>query len=320
MKTAFITFIAAFLFFTNKDEEVPAENGSIPKSVWAVEFSSDDAYLALGGDDSTLYIYNTKDYSLHKKYKLNTAIKNLTWHPSEKIIALGTLKNVQLFDFSKGISHIIPGIPGARGIAWNNSGTLLGAADGHGVVHIIDKKGKLLRSVPNEDKEGYLTMHWSADNIIAAGSDEITLFDTSGRQLAFIDHRKEYKTGVLTVRWHPSGEFFVSGDNGHEGEGIPTNLQFHKKDGNVIKAINGHHSEIRNARWNNDGSLLATASDSLRIYNRAGKLLATGKTPGKYALWSVAWSNDGKTIVTSSFESNHLDLWTFEGKFTRRVF
>src|SRR5688572_7202693 len=111
---------------------------------------------------------------------------------------------------------------------------------------------------------------------MVTSSDEIILFDTAGNQLKLINHRKE-QTGILTVRWHPSGEFFASGDYGHENEGKPTLLQFWKADGTLIKTIKGHHSELRNIRWNNEGTLLATASDVLRIYNNHGALVSTGK-------------------------------------------
>jgi WD40 repeat protein len=291
-----------------------------PAGTWALEFSPDDQFFALGGDDSVLHIYNAASRTLHKHYQLNGMIKNIAWHQSGNIIAIATLKNVLLLDVKTGKLFTIPDVTGARGMAWNNSGEMLGIAGGGGMIFIVNEKGNLITSFKKHDTKSYLTLDWSADNTIATGSDEIILFDTAGRQLVFIDHRKEYKTGVLTVRWHPSGEFFVSGDYGHEGENIPTNLQFRKKDGSLVRTINGHHSEIRNARWNKEGRLLATASDALRIYNEKGDLLATGKTPGNYIIWSVAWSNDGKTILTSSFGANHLDVWDKNGKHLEQVY
>jgi WD40 repeat protein len=272
-----------------------------PLGTWALEFSPDDQFFALGGDDSILHIYNAGNHTLQKQYKLNSMIRNIAWHRSGNIIAIATLKNVQLLDVKAGEFFTIPRVTGARGMAWNNTGEMLGIAGGGGMIFIVNGKGDIITSFKKHDTKSYLTLDWSADNTIATGSDEIILFDTTGRQLVFIDHRKEYKTGVLSVRWHPSGEFFVLGDYGHEGENIPTNLQFRKKDGTLTRTINGHHSEIRNVRWNKEGTLLATASDALRIYNDKGDLLATGKTPGNYSTWSIAWSNDGKTIITSSF-------------------
>ena len=160
-------------------------------------------------------------------------------------------------------------------------------------------------------------MDWHpSKNIIVTGSDEIILFDTAGTQLKLINHRKE-QTGVLSVKWHPSGEFFVSGDYGHEKEGKPTYLQFWKADGTLIKTITGHHSEIRNVSWDKSGNLLATASDVLRIYNKHGELVSTG-TPTGYNLWGIDWNKNNDLIITSAFEGN-IDLWTNNGKLVRKL-
>ena len=74
---------------------------------------------------------------------------------------------------------------------------------------------------------------------------------------------REQYTGILTVKWHPSGKFFASGDYGHEKEGKPTLLQYWKEDGTKHKEMNGHHEEIRNLRWSADGKYVATAADAI---------------------------------------------------------
>jgi WD40 repeat protein len=68
-----------------------------------------------------------------------------------------------------------------------------------------------------------------------------------------IMHRKEH-TGVLSVAWHPQGDFLASGDYGHDGEGIPTLLQFWNNKGGLIKEMKGSKMEYRNIRWNKDAA------------------------------------------------------------------
>jgi WD40 repeat protein len=228
------------------------------------------------------------------------------------------MKGIQLLDVQTGTLTEVAGLKtGGRGIAWNYNGELLALADGFGVVQVMNKEGKILRSIKKYNNHSYLSLDWHpSKNIIVTGGDEIILFDTSGRQLILINHRKE-STGVLAVKWHPSGEFFVSGDYGHENEGKPTLLQFWKPGGSLIKAISGHHSEIRNIRWNNSGTLLATASDALRIYTKNGTLLNTGKTSG-YNLWGIGWNSKGTLIITSSFEGK-IDLWNNKAKLVKKI-
>ena len=289
-----------------------------PSGIWAIEFSPDDKYYAFGGDDSLLQIYTAADHKLYKWYKTN-GIKNISWHPHGKLLAIANPKGVQLLNMETQQISTIPGLKtGGRGIAWNYTGDLLALADGYGIVQIMNKDGKLLRSIKKHNNHSYLAIDWHpSKNIIVTGSDEIILFDTAGNQLKFINHRKE-PTGVLSVMWHPSGEFFASGDYGHEKEGMPTLLQFWKADGTLIKAIAGHHSEIRNIRWNREGSLLAAASDALRIYNKKGALVSTGKNTG-YNLWGISWNKKGNLIATSSFEGN-IDIWTNKARLIKKIY
>lgn len=289
-----------------------------PSGTWAIEFSPDDKYYAFGGDDSLLQVYTAANHTLYKWYKTN-GIKNISWHPDGQLLAIANPKGLQLLNMDTEQISTITGLKtGGRGIRWNHSGELLALADGSGIVQIMNKDGKLLRSIKKHNNHSYLAIDWHpSKNIIVTGSDEIILFDTAGNQLKLINHRKEH-TGVLTVRWHPSGEFFASGDYGHEKEGKPTLLQFWKADGTLIKTITGHHSELRNIRWNKDGTFLATASDVLRIYNKKGGLVSTGKNTG-YNVWGIGWNKKGNVIATSSFEGN-IDIWTNKARLIKKIY
>ena len=285
--------------------------------LWTLDWSYDDAFVAIGGDDSTLYIYRTADYSVHQSVKLNSMIKCARWHPRENVLAIATNKGVLLLQLPSGqLSPINALTVGGRGLGWNFTGELLALADGRGMVQIVDRQGTLLRSIPKHNNHSYLALDWHpTKNILVASSDEIHVFDTSGRQLSFIKHRKE-PAGILSLRWHPSGDFFASGDYGHDGEGIPTLLQFWKEDGTLIKTMLGSKAEFRNIHWSRDGQFLATASDALRIWNHQGELLSTGTTG--YNLWSIGWNSTGSQVLTASFDG-HLDLWTPKATHIRKI-
>jgi WD40 repeat protein len=264
-----------------------------PSGIWTAEWKPDGLLLALSGDDSTLWVYDGKDLHLSKTIDVGEMVLGLAWHPEKPILAIATRKGVKFWDPQTSKLTSLTSIKtGGRGIGWNHHGTLLALADGNGVIQITDLNGKLIRSIPKDDRNSYLTMHWHPSrNLILTGGDEIRIWDTSGRQLKVFRHRKD-QTGILSVRWHPSGQFFAVGDYGHEQEGMPTVLQFWKADGTLIRTITGHHAEIRNLRWNHDGSQLATAADGLRIWDKEGKLLRN--QPTKYLLWALAWRPDSK--------------------------
>jgi WD40 repeat protein len=122
------------------------------------------------------------------------------------------------------------------------------------------------------------------------------------------------------VKWHPSGEYFVTGDYGHSNEGIPTLLQFWKADGKLIRQWDGSKKEFRNIRWNKQGTLLATGSDALRIWNKDGELLYTGKTDDKTVLWGVDWTSDAQRIFTVNFDNGKIQSWNNRGKLVKTQF
>lgn len=75
-------------------------------------------------------------------------------------------------------------------------------------------------------------------------------------------------------------------------------------------------SEIRNVSWNHEGTLLASASDKLRIWTKAGELKHEGDSPD--LLWGVDWHPRGHRLLTSSAEGR-VTLWTPDAKVSRRI-
>ena len=295
--------------------------------LWTVDISNDDKYIALGGDDSLLRIF-TIDLKLFKSEKFVTRgmIRAVHWHPKENLLAISTRNDIWILNPETGAEIRLEGEHnGSRTIAWNYNGEMLAAAAGSGIVWIWNKKGKLLRTIQktstdgSPDKKDFLGMDWHpSQNIFTTVGDEIRIFDTSGKQLNVFKHR-EQQAGLLTVKWHPSGDFFVTGDYGHPNEGIPVLLQFWQVDGKLIKEWNGSKREFRNIRWNKQGTYLATASDELRIWTKDGKLLYTGKQGVNTVLWGVDWINDSQKIVTVTFADRNIQMWNNKAELLKTI-
>jgi WD40 repeat protein len=264
--------------------------------------------IAVGGDDSTVWIYNGDDQQLIRVYKLTERVRCLSWHPQKNILAIATSGGVELLDAYSGDTRILAGITsGGRAISWNYTGEMLALADDNGEIQLINIEGQVISTIFKHNRNSYFSVDWHPHkNILLTSSDEIILFDTTGKQLALIYHRNE-QAGVLSVKWHPSGTFFSSGDYGHKNEGIPTLLQYWKPDGQLIKTIMGHQAEIRCLRWSSDGEKIATASDALRIWSKDGILLYESKSGP--VLWGLSWKFDDKQLVTGCFANGTLQLW-----------
>src|SRR6185503_19063986 len=268
------------------------------------------------------------DLTLYRSIKSETRgmIRAVNWHPKENLLAISSRNGIWIVDPETGKEIQLEGNHnGSRTIAWNYNGEMLAAAAGYGIIWIWNKEGKLLRKIQKTDESGapdkkdFLGLDWHpSKNILTTVGDEIRIFDTSGKQLNVFKHRQQ-RAGLLTVKWHPSGEFFVTGDYGHPNEGIPTLLQFWQPDGKLIKEWKESKMEFRNIRWNKQGTYLATASDALRVWTKDGQLLHTGKQEGNAVLWGVDWISDSKKIVTVSFDSGNIQLWDDKAKLLKTI-
>jgi WD40 repeat protein len=295
---------------TLKEIEKSQINPQTPSGIWTIDWSPDDKYFALGGEDSVLWIYKANGPELYKRYKMKNMVRCVSWHPLGKYLAISIRdSDAQLLNIETEQVIDLTGIKyGARGIAWNYNGNLLATADNAGIVMIWNKEGKLLRSIKKENINSYSSIDWHpSKNILVTGGDEIRIYDTTGKLLKNIKHRQG-NIYVLTVKWHPSGSFFASGDYGHAEEGDKASIiQFWKEDGTIIKTLYGSKAEYRNIRWNKDGSLLASASDAMRIWTREGELISTG--PSEAKLWGIDWNSKSNLIITTT-SNNKIRLWT----------
>lgn len=286
-----------------------------PKSalLWTVAWSPNGKVIAVGGDDNLLRIYDAKSLKLIRYYPLKGMVRQLNWHPQNNVLAIATHNETSsILDLDTKKQIRLKGLTdGARGIDWNFNGQLLATADNDGLIKIWSLKGDLLRAIKKEDNNSYFSLHWHPlKNIIAVSGDDIRIVDTSGNILKTIRHRKE-NTGILTIRWHPSGEFFATGDYGQDKEGIKSIIQLWKPDGTLIKTLYGSNAEYRNIQWNKEGTLLASTSDALRIWNKKGALLYTGKSDD--LLWGLSWNKECTQIVTTNL-TGKIRLWTAQAK------
>jgi WD40 repeat protein len=139
-------------------------------------------------------------------------------------------------------------------------------------------------------------------------TDKIRYFDMEGNMLKSIKHRLE-DVLLLSVAWHNSGDFFVTGDYGNEK--VKSLLQYWNEQGNLIQSIDRSKGEYRNLTWNPKGNRLASASDALRIWDTKGNLISEGLS--KDYLWGVSWNEQGNRIITSSLEQRII-LWNKKAK------
>jgi WD40 repeat protein len=267
--------------------------------IWTVDYNAVKNIFAVGGDDSSLRIYQAVNMNLLSILKLSAQIKCLDWNRDGRLLAVGLDdKPVVIFNLATKKFIELTGTTGSRALAWNHDGTLLAVGDYDGTLQIWSKAGKLIKTIRKENGTTILSIDWHPKkNSVLAVGDRIRLFNIDGTLLFNVKHRAE-ETILLSVKWHPSGHFFAVGDYGEKENSIPSILQFWTAEGKLKKTMHGSEAEYRNIRWDKRGKYLATASDQLRIWSVDGLLLHSGASVKP--LWGLDWNGSGKRLVTSS--------------------
>ncbi len=295
------SILVSLLFILSSD--IAAQSSPEKEILWTAAWSPNGKYIAIGGNVGALNIYTAKRLQGYQSYPIENTITCVKWHPHKNILAVATQMSsnkVRVINFDTNSSIELDGVSpdGARGIDWNYSGEFLAVADNDGQICIFDLEGKLIRKINPEHTKSFTAIDWHPkQNIFAVVGDNIRLYDIQGNLLKTIVHRPE-ATLLLSVAWHKSGDFFVTGDYGDTQLDYKPLLQFWTANGDLLKSISKSKAEYRNLSWNAKGDRLATASDALRIWDKAGNLLQEGAS--KDYLWGLSWNKNGTRIVTSS--------------------
>jgi WD40 repeat protein len=289
-----------------------AQNGK--EILWTTDWSPNGKYIAIGGNVDSLKIYSESNLKPYKSLPIKNTITRVKWHPTKNIIAVTTQMSEEksfIFNLETNEKIELIGIStdGARGIDWNYTGDYLAIADNDGQILIYDIKGKLIRKFVNENTKSITAIDWHPKkNIITTVTDKIRFFDIEGNLLKSIKHRQE-EVMLLSIAWHKTGNFFVTGDYGDEKD--KSLLQYWSEQGELLKTIDISKGEYRNLAWNPKGDRLASASEALRIWDTNGNLISDGNS--KDYLWGVSWNEKGNKIITSSMEQRII-LWNKKAK------
>ena len=289
--------------------QILAQNAITKEILWTTDWSPNGKYIAIGGNVDTLKIYNSSNLKLYKFLPIKNTITRIKWHPTKNIIALTTQMSgdkSSIINLETNEKIELNGISsdGARGIDWNSTGEYIAVGDNNGQILIFNIKGNLISTFNNGNTKTITAIDWHPKkDILITVSDKIRLFDIKGNLLNSIKHRKE-EVMILSISWHNSGSFFVTGDYGNEKD--KSLLQYWDENGSLLKSIDISKGEYRNLTWNSKGNSLATASDALRIWDTKGNLISEGYSEDY--LWGISWDKRGNRIITSSLEQNII-LW-----------
>ena len=275
------------------------------KVLWTADWSPNGKLIAVGGNIGELKLLIPKDLKTYKSFKKLNTITKVKWHPDGQFIAISRQGNdekdpednkAEIINIEDG-SSITLDVIHSRGLGWANNGRMLAIGDGEGMLRIYSKTGNLIKEIQTEQKAiTGLSWHPSSGRIVTIGS-HIEIIEVGSEKSTKIIPR-EIEILMLSVKWHPSGEFFVTGDYGDTILDYPPLLMFWDAKGNKIKEVKGSKAEYRNLKWTKNGDRLVTASDKVRMWNKEG-ILMKERNFGSL-LWGIDWNRKNDKIVVTS--------------------
>jgi WD40 repeat protein len=278
--------------------------GDYENEIKAVAFSPDGKTIVTGNRNGSLKRWNLQGSSTEIfKIDPENGITSVAFSPDGKLIVIALGENAILMDFNGNVKHIFKGHSDyIRSVKFSPDGLkiLTGSADGTARLWNID--GKILKILKGH-LGGINSVAFSPDGkAFLTGSTDLTakLWDLNGNPLKTFSGHSDV---IWSVEFSPDGKTILTGSGDHTARLF--DLQ-----GSTLQILRGHVGEM-SAFFSPDGKIILTAASDkyVKLWNVQSNTLQI-LNGHKYPVRSVAFSSDGKTILTGSID---VRLWDQNG-------
>jgi hypothetical protein len=286
-------------------------------SIHTVAWSPDGKYIASGGRDQTVHIWESASGKKHHVFPQRRVIFALAWSPAGSPLAWVNggrevhYWSTQAKNFSSVPFYRVGFMKGLLALAWSPDGSRLVASGMGRTVEVWDAKtGKYLLSY--EGHKGFFhgseiyTVVWSPDGewIASAGLDaKVQVWQAATGQLrcTYSAYQVLYSGGIA---WSPDSRFLATA-----GDRYTVDVR-DSTTGRLSLVLKGHSGSINAVAWSPDGMHVASGGSdhAVRVWD-----VAVGKQVLVYEhrqgeVNAVAWSPDG-TRIASAGDDHVVHVW-----------
>jgi WD40 repeat protein len=262
MKMKVIIMISALLgnitgnLLCQEDENLHSIFKKHSDAVNTVAFSGDGQYLATGGEDKSIYIWDFSTgelvYSITDNFY---PVKSMKFAPDDELL-VSSGPDVKIVDYSGNLKKAFSGYTThIWSFDFNNNSKKVIAGSYSKKVNIWDFiTGGITASLDGHEKS-VLAVCFSPDGRYAVtGSLDRTVrvWDTdSAKELRKLERHSD---NILAVRFHPSGRYFASAS-------LDKTIRLWDLDsGKIVKTYAGHDKGVLDIDFSEDGYYLASGS------------------------------------------------------------
>jgi WD40 repeat protein len=307
-------------------------------AVRAVAWSPDDRFIASGGHDNTVQIWDAANGKLHFTCRGHLdPVTTVAWSPDGQSLVSGSLDTTaRIWDANTGCSITdyrghsatiwsLAWAPPSPSSAFPSNATRIASGSEDGTIQVWDMEKHI--SLTYRGHHGSVeAVAWSPDGRFIASSGEdktVQVWDAITGEV--ICTYTGHVGGALSVAWSPDGKRIASGGSWEGGvaenpwETPKLHLWEALTGSNPIFCDDGlTHGYIPVVAWSPDGRFVAAGDDGfghIRVYDAAtGKSIAemSPRVHGRYQqsgrVLSLAWSSDGQRIA-ASFSGGLIYIW-----------